>query len=412
MGEALAFPIGGAPQHEAEGRRLRAMLRECDWSRDREFFSEWQALAATAPNPEPFYQPEWFRAFSKAFFPKINPLVLSVHSEGDLLGVAPLMRTGSFFGRVPARTLRSLSGIHSCRYDVVCNQANRDAVVSEMWRVLQDEPSWDVIEFEDVPAVSVVSKLVELAASDGFLVSTWSKRRTPYMTLGGTAGNPFADCPAEFNSLRKRLPSKLRRLTHEHGSVDFEVETRAVEDAFSRFLMLESSGWKGRNRSAIVSDKATIRFYESVIADRKAGDGVRIYSLRVRGRVIAMHLGLATTQSYYTPKVAYDESFATYSPGQLLNQYAIKDLTDNGFSTFDFLGPRVLWKCVWSLRVREHRNYYIFQPSLRGRVLRELTMTGGGMLRKIRHKFRGDPQEIVWGGASIPAIEDVSYEHS
>jgi hypothetical protein len=197
MAESSTVRSDLAPQHVAERGPLVGTLRECDLTQDRDFVSEWKSLIGATPGPEPFYQPEWFRAFSRAFVPEVKPLVLTVRSGAGLLGVAPLMRARSFFGQVPARTLRSLSGIHSCRYDIVCDELNRESVASEMWRALRDDSSWDVLEFEDVPIVSTVSSLVERAANDGFPVGAWSTRRSPYMTLGSAAGDPFADCPVE-----------------------------------------------------------------------------------------------------------------------------------------------------------------------------------------------------------------------
>jgi hypothetical protein len=279
-----------------------------------------------------------------------------------------------------------------------------------MWRVLRDDPTWDVIELEDVLTESAVSQLMKRAAADGFPVGYWPTRRSPYLPLPGRGKDPFAECPAEFRSIRKRFPNKLRKLQQEHGEVAFEVETVATDEAFRRFLMLESAGWKGINGSSIVSSSPTMRFYETIIDELRPQGGVRIYSLRAGTKVIAMHLGLAQAGVYYSPKVAYDESFASFSPGQLLNQHVISDLSQNGFHTYEFMGPRAWWKCVWTLRVRVHRNCYIFKPNLRGRSLYTVTMRAGKMLRMMRRQIWGDPQEIVWGGKTIETIEEGNDE--
>jgi CelD/BcsL family acetyltransferase involved in cellulose biosynthesis len=119
---------------------------------------------------------------------------------------------------------------------------------------------------------------------------------------------------------------------------------------------------------------------------------LRIYELRLGSKTLAAQLGLAMNGVYYTPKVAYDESFARYSPGQLLNNYVIADLQSDNFRVYDFLGPMADWKAVWASGVREHRNRYIFRPGARGRVLHALTMYAATSLRSLYRRWYGDPQ--------------------
>jgi CelD/BcsL family acetyltransferase involved in cellulose biosynthesis len=106
-----------------------------------------------------------------------------------------------------------------------------------------------------------------------------------------------------------------------------------------------------------------------------------------------MHFGLQMNGVYYIPKVTYDERFKKFSPGLLLAKYVIEALTKEKISCFDFLGPRMEWKCVWTSYTREHSNRYIFNRTMKGRTLKA-TIQVGAHLRRLKHRFRGDPQEI------------------
>lgn len=111
-----------------------------------------------------------------------------------------------------------------------------------------------------------------------------------------------------------------------------------------------------------------------------------------------MHLGLMMEGIYYSPKVAYDEDFSSFAPGHLLVQHIIGDLAANGGHTFEFLGPRAPWKQVWAQECVEHRNWYIFRSTIRGRCLHALTMRIAPKVRSLRHRMRGDPQSVSFGG--------------
>lgn len=356
--------------------------------------SEWRSLSERGGGrDEPFSQPEWFFAYSRAFETNRPIHLVVTRGDGRLKGLIPFVSRSSFFGHVPARTLRSLSGIHSCRFDLVHGDSEPSEVARDLWSSIREQPNWDVIEALDVPSDGAFRQLLTHATKVGFLTATWSTRKSPYLLLPTGNGDPFKNCPANYKSFRARLPNKLRKLQQE-GAVSFQIHTTDCHQALTQFLALESSGWKGLKGSSIASDTRLVHFYSAIVEELARRGFVRMYSLLLDRQPVAMHLGLAMNKCYYAPKVAYDETFARFSPGQILVHYAIADLTRAGFEKYDFLGPRAVWKSVWTDRVRDHHNCYIFRPTVRGRCLHALTMKGGQLIRRLRYRVKGDPQRI------------------
>jgi CelD/BcsL family acetyltransferase involved in cellulose biosynthesis len=363
-----------------------------------DFLVKWRHLVEAGQHAQPFYQPEWFSAYARSFAAGADTRMLAV-SEGErLIGLLPIMRKSSFFGRVPARAISSLSGIHSCRFDLITGAEDRGAVALAAWRALAIDDSWDVFEALDVPERGSFLGIVECARNAGFLVGAWPTRSSPVLRIPKSGSDPFMNCPRSFRSFRKRLKSKLNKL-NQLGEVSFKVEENCYDEGLARFLVLESSGWKGKNRSAIASNSQSTEFYSSVVEFLKGRGQLRLYSLYLNAKPISMHLGLLMDGVYYSPKVAYDEAFSYFSPGHLLVQHIIADLATIGVHTFEFLGPRAFWKLVWAPDLIEHSNWYIFRPNLKGRCLHSLTMRVAPRLRSLRHRMRGDPQ----GDARISA---------
>lgn len=361
---------------------------------------EWRALARTNEAcAEPFFQPEWFLAFARAFESNRPINVVTGRCNDRLVGIAPFVSCSSFFANIPARTLRSLSGIHSCRFDLIHAAEEPSQLADMIWSSLREQSGWDVIEALDVPNDGAFMHLLGHAKRDGFLIGTWSTRKSPYLSLPPRDSDPFQHCPERFKSFRSRLKSKVRKL-RQVGSVAFDTHTKDYNEALTQFFALESSGWKGANGSSIASNLSLVRFYSSIVEEYAQRGYLRMYSLTVDSKPIAMHLGLLMNGCYYAPKVAYDERFARFSPGQLLVQHVITDLTGAGVKKYDFLGPRALWKSVWTDHVREHYNCYIFRPTLKGRCLHMLAMKGGSLVRRLRHRLKGDPQNFSIGNPS------------
>jgi CelD/BcsL family acetyltransferase involved in cellulose biosynthesis len=358
-----------------------------------EIEAEWRALAHTSEQREPFLQPEWFRAFATAFQAKSEVVLVTARDNGALKGLLPLFSTRTCFKGLPGRTLRSLSGKHSVRFDLI-SALDRSRDVSEVvWRTLRNTRGWDVIEALDVPEDGMMEGLLSHAKGDGYLVARWPTNSTPYLELPDGGGDPFAHCPTRHKRTRARLKSYLDKLKS-RGEVRLEVVTRSPEEALRRFIELEARGWKGKSGGAIGCGAERVRFYEECVTEAALKGYLRFYTLWVSNTPVAMELGLVMGGTYSAPKCAYDERYANCSPGHLLTRFIIEDIFRIGLKRYDFLGPRARHKTVWAGEIRQHYNIYIFQPSCTGRLRHALVTQFAPVMRRVRHKFRGSAQGV------------------
>jgi CelD/BcsL family acetyltransferase involved in cellulose biosynthesis len=116
----------------------------------------------------------------------------------------------------------------------------------------------------------------------------------------------------EFRRLKRRLADQ-GKLEH--------VVARSADDirlAVEGFLTLEASGWKGRQRTAMAIDRLRAAFAREALHRLSEQDMCRVHSLLLDGKPIACLIVLIEAGIAYTWKTAYDESYATFSPGTLL----------------------------------------------------------------------------------------------
>jgi CelD/BcsL family acetyltransferase involved in cellulose biosynthesis len=121
-------------------------------------------------------------------------------------------------------------------------------------------------------------------------------------------------------SLSKDRRDKLRRRRRQlekRGVVGMRSARAAVEirDAAEAFLAMEESGWKGRRRSALLSDSSRAAFARTMTRRMAREDKCRIDALTLAERPIAMSITLRSRDRAFVWKVAYDEAFAAQSPG-------------------------------------------------------------------------------------------------
>ena len=104
------------------------------------------------------------------------------------------------------------------------------------------------------------------------------------------------------------------------GRVSYEVarQPQDIRMRMEEFLLLEASGWKGKKRTAMLSDRLRAAFAREAVNNLAEIDAARIHTIDLEGRAIASMIVLMMNGEAYTWKTAFDEDFARYSPGKLL----------------------------------------------------------------------------------------------
>ena len=130
-------------------------------------------------------------------------------------------------------------------------------------------------------------------------------------------------------SIKSSHMREMRRqwgLIEKMGTVAYAVarQPREILLRMEEFLLLEASGWKGKKRSAMLSDRYRAAFAREAVNNLAEIDAARIHTIDFDGRAIASMIVLIMNGEAYTWKTAYDESFARFSPGKLL----VAHLTD------------------------------------------------------------------------------------
>jgi CelD/BcsL family acetyltransferase involved in cellulose biosynthesis len=120
---------------------------------------------------------------------------------------------------------------------------------------------------------------------------------------------------------RKELRRQFNRLSEE-GEVALHRQSDAGEIGrwADEFLALEEAGWKGAAGSALACDAATASLFREALHGAAQRGRLERLSLTLDGRAIAMLANFITAPGAFSYKTAFDEAYARFSPGVLLQQ--------------------------------------------------------------------------------------------
>ena len=141
----------------------------------------------------------------------------------------------------------------------------------------------------------------------------YDKRTNPELAVSG--------------DLRRRLRRKEKHLS-EHGRVEHLV-LRPEDDIgrwIDEFLRIEASGWKGQRGSALASSEGGRRYFTEIATSAFRRGRLLMLGINVNGRPIARRCAFVAGEGSFAFKTAYDEEFADFSPGAMLEMDSIQQL--------------------------------------------------------------------------------------
>jgi CelD/BcsL family acetyltransferase involved in cellulose biosynthesis len=334
--------------------------------------TQWQDLADHAVEPNPFYEP-WMALPVLEQLGSTRVQVVLVHAphpsgrkgERLLCGLFPLERRSR-------HGVRYLQGWRH-PYCYLGNPLLRQGCAAEAldtfltWLEAQapKEGPWRLC---DVAGGGETRRLLV----DALHAREWGSVLDPGYTRAFF--RPAEDPDAFFKRapLGGRRRKELRRLEArlaEQGRLEY----RALEELsdlprwVAAFVELESGGWKGRAEVAVCSRAERLRFFEAMARRAFLLGRLQMLSLELDGRPLAMKVNLSAHDGGVAFKIAYDEAYARFSPGVLLELENIRTLHASGCAWMDSCAApnRFMINQLWPDRV-EIQSVWVVPPRARG----------------------------------------------
>jgi len=280
---------------------------------------EWQSLAARTLEPNVFLEPTFALAAAPVFGADVGAgLVWSRASPGRLVGLFPARIERRRYGMA----LPVLVGWTHPFAPLGTPLLDRDggaAVISAWFDHLAssaDLPHLVLMPYLPVAGPVGQAFAAALAQRSGKCISLAGHQRALLAPVGATAH--YLDCAVGAKK-RKELRRQTRRLA-EAGTVVSETVSApsAMAAALDDFFDLEAGGWKGRAGTAARNHDPVRAFMAKAVTALAQEGKARIARLCVAERPIAAIVTLQSESTAWCWKIAYDETFARFSPGVLL----------------------------------------------------------------------------------------------
>jgi len=298
------------------------------------FVPAWEELAAAALEPNVFYEHWMLLPALEAFGADkdINVVLVLIHdphnpdAPAKLGGLFPLEQIPRYKKlMVPVLSLWQHAHCYVCT-PLVRADAARECMVELFQWLRSGGANASLLELRCISGDGRFHKLlVDLSnelglrtcITDIFTRGLW-RERNEKDTL------PESAVPG---ALRRRLRRKERRLS-ERGRVE-HLAMRPEDDIgrwIDEFLRVEASGWKGQRGSALASSESDRRYFTEIATSAFRRGRLLMLGLNFDGLPIARRCAFVAGEGSFAFKTAYDEEFADFSPGAILEMDSLRQL--------------------------------------------------------------------------------------
>jgi CelD/BcsL family acetyltransferase involved in cellulose biosynthesis len=336
---------------------------------------EWDALAACASEPNPFFESWYLLPSLRSLDPVGSVQLLRFECDGRLAGLLPLVRDRRYY-RWPIPHMRSW--VHAnCFLGAPLVAAGKEQA---FWQALLDWADANAgiglfLHLSHMPLDGPLHDALTQVLTQQNRTAALVHREDRALLRSSLSADAYLEAALSAKK-RKELRRQHNRLS-ELGALQFERQMggEALSEWIDSFLALEHSGWKGAGASALASNPVTQQMFRDALTGGAAQGKLERLSLSLDGRPLAMLVNFLSPPGAFSFKTAFDERYARYSPGVLIQRENLAMLEHPQIRWFDSCAAaeHPMIDHLWRTRRPIGRLSIAIGSTLRRRLFQALT---------------------------------------
>jgi CelD/BcsL family acetyltransferase involved in cellulose biosynthesis len=332
---------------------------------DREFYhlkGEWNELLSRSESNVVFLTWDWLYNWWECFKNDSELRILLIRDRHNLKCIAPF-----FVSKTKVRGWRRLNflgstSVGSDYLDFILEKGSEDEIISQIFDYLNsNKEKWQAISLTDIPDQSRTIALVYRYYKDNFYVSTKAHTICPYIPL---PDNYEVFLNSLSSNMRYNVRRKRRRFENDfHGEFIVLKERSELEKSIDDLIRLNANRMHEKKINSPFYDKSFSEFHRNVMRTFFEKNWLRLFFLRVKGRLVASLYAFAYGGKYYYYQSGFDPEWGKVSPGLLLFSYSIENAILEGANEFDFLQGDEEYKHNWTKQARRNLKITIYRNS-------------------------------------------------
>lgn len=306
---------------------------------DGALIAAWDRLAASAVEPNPFAESWVVLPGLAAFGDGKKVSIFALWQDDEELAGLIVLADAAQYGRFAIKHITNWSHANSFLGTPLIRLGWEEIFWHKLLEALDAEPRGQALLYltgmaEDGPVYRSLQSVTEKRARPCDIVF----RESRALVETKLPAQEYWDAIVRGKK-RKELRRQAARLG-ELGTLCFERlgnedAPAIIDDWIDDFLTLERAGWKGEAGSALGSSDGTADYFRAAIKAGHQRGQLDALAYRLDGKPIAMLFHLISGKGGFSFKTAYDERYARFSPGVLIQRENLDLLARQGLDWID-----------------------------------------------------------------------------
>ncbi len=287
-----------------------------------EFHTAWQQLALAAAEPNPFYE-AWFlnpalRAFDTKAAVTLFTLWHGPAGTGRLVGLMPIANQ-AIYGRWPIAHVGNWLHHNAFLGSPLVTAGYETLFWQKLIAAMDNRGGTGLFLHLNglVIGGALQTALSEVCSAQNRQHALVNSQERAFLQGASTAEAYYNETVR--SKKRKELRRQKNRLT-EMGDLQFQRHdgNEGLDSWTEEFFALERRGWKGTNGSALDCAAETRSMFREALQGAAHQGQLERLDLRLDGAPLAMLVNFICGRGSFSFKTAFDEDYARFSPGVLL----------------------------------------------------------------------------------------------
>jgi CelD/BcsL family acetyltransferase involved in cellulose biosynthesis len=329
---------------------------------------EWNALLEKCPNDTIFLRHEWFKCWWDTYGQRKQLCILLVREDGKLLGIGPFMALRAYFRGLPVKIISFIENDETPRSNVICIDKHEEIIEEMITYLTEKKRSWDLICLNKIPAnngsYEVISSVCAMNKLPFIAKTSW---RSPFLKIEGDWDSFYKNTSQKFKKRHRSINNRIKRL----GDISITNVTKPqdVESTIAEVFSIGETCWKHKIRKAISSTRENRQFFSKLASIASTQGWLSLWILKMNKKPVAFEYHLQYKGSVHGLRSEFDEKYAEFSPGAVLDGYIVQNIFQRGFREYDMGGSADEYKKHWTPNSCDHMSILIFNNSIYSKLL-------------------------------------------
>jgi CelD/BcsL family acetyltransferase involved in cellulose biosynthesis len=326
----------------------------------------WNDTVIRSDTDFPFLTHQWFSCCLQACQQFSGLMVLLVRQQGEVVGIAPLVRRKGKLGTIPVRLVSLIGGDHRFKNSFILTKQD-PGILEAVYNAVREACRYDMFNLNMIPRSSHMHASVSaFSAGHGIRCYETADDISPFIRIEHSWDDYLKTRSGRLRQKMNYVSRLFRRAGH-HEIVEYRCDS--LDDAIRDLEQVSHRSWKFNAGSAIISKPDNRRFFHFLTRTAAAQGWLRLWMLKIEGQPAAFAYNLEYKGRTYALKIEFDEHYRHFSPSEFLYTHAIKDSFERGLKEYDWLGTVQPYKMKWTSLSRPHSRILLFNDALYGDLL-------------------------------------------